>query len=424
MKFPWTLAAVAFMLAACSARAAADEAAAPPARAMSLQESYALARARSETLAIHQEIIQATEGRFRQALSGVLPKLSFSASEKWQDGNGGSSFTLPRVPERKFTVTQPLFSGFKEFAAMSGSRAERREREHERAHAEQQLLVDVSDAFYQLAAYQRDMKILDATRAVLDDRFAQLEERERLGRSRPTELASTDAQLRRLEAERERVRSLELVGRQILEFLTGVEGTVALEDDPDQPLVIGQEVNYVAKADLRPDVQAAREAWQVAVQEVKVARAQWFPTVSAESNYYTKRVGSAADVDWDALVKVDVPIFQGGKASGATSEASADARQARLVFLRTQREAAQDIRQLYAQLHGANARTAALRDALRSAEDEYRLEAEDERLNLVNHLDVLDALQRLQDARRELLQSQYEAKRLYWRLQAATGETL
>ncbi len=414
------------VLGIAAAPAAALEGDAPPpeANALTLQECYALARERSETLAIHQEIIRETEGRFLQALSGALPRLSFSASQKWQDGNGGSSSTLPRVPERKFTVTQPLFSGFKEFAAMAGSRAERREREHERAQAEQLLLVDVSDAFYQLAAYQQDVKVLEAIHAALDDRLGQLKERERLGRSRQSELVSTEAQLRRLEAEQERVQSLERVARQILAFLTGLDGATVAADDPSQPIALGQEVSYVAKSDLRPDVQSAQDAWQVSVQAVNIARAQWFPTVSAESNYYTKRVGATADVDWDALIKVDVPIFQGGKAYGGTSEAAAKARQARLVLLRTQREAAHDIRQLYAQLQGAQERTRALQEALHASEEEYRLEAEDERLNLVNHLDVLDALQRLQDARRELLASQYEAKRLYWRLQAATGETL
>ena len=36
----------------------------------------------------------------------------------------------------------------------------------------------------------------------------------------------------------------------------------------------------------------------------------------------------------------------------------------------------------------------------------------------------LQVLQALQDARREFLHAQHEAKRLYWQLQVATGQTL
>jgi len=40
-------------------------------------------------------------------------------------GSDNSNFTLRERPEAKFTLRQPLFSGFKEFAAMAGSKAER-----------------------------------------------------------------------------------------------------------------------------------------------------------------------------------------------------------------------------------------------------------------------------------------------------------
>ena len=70
------------------------------------------------------------------------------------------------------------------------------------------------------------------------------------------------------------------------------------------------------------------------------------------------------------------------------------------------------------------ARTAALQEALNAAAENYRLQAEDYKLNLVSNLDVLQALQTLQDARREFIHVQHETKRLYWQLQVATGQTL
>ena len=110
---------------------------------LTLDEAYRLALSRSEEIAIRRELIKEAEGRFVQAISGALPRASFQLSEKRQDGSGSSAFTLKEVPERKFVFSQPLFSGFKEFAAIAGSRSERTQRRHEQARAQHLLHTDV-----------------------------------------------------------------------------------------------------------------------------------------------------------------------------------------------------------------------------------------------------------------------------------------
>ena len=124
------------------------------------------------------------------------------------------------------------------------------------------------------------------------------------------------------------------------------------------------------------------------------------------------------------MLKVDVPLFQGGKTVGAVKSAASRARQAKLRFERAAREAALDIRNAYAKLKTTMDRTLALEQALAAAEDNYRLQVEDYRLNLVSNLDVLQALQELQDARRDVISARHEANRLYWQLRVASGETL
>ena len=413
------LAAVVGVAGVRVARALSDET--PP---LTLNDCYDLALKRSEVIAIHQEQINETQGRLLQALSTVLPHVSFDLSEKRQDGSGGSAFTLREVPERKFTFSQPLFSGFKEFAALAGSRAERGQRVAEKRRAEQLLLIDVTDAFYLLLEQQEDLQALDASQQALQERARELEERKRLGRSRASEVVSAEAQLRRLEAELERVRSVRTTARQLLAFLTGLEQIDALADPLSTLPDLADEAHYVATAGGRADVRAAAEAWRVAKRATLVTASQFLPTVNLDGNYYTKRAGAAKDVDWDVTLSVDVPIFQGGQALGATQESAGRAREARLQFQRLRRAAELDIRETYAKLQSGMAQTAALDKARAAAEESYRLQADDYRLNLVNNLEVLQALQALQDARRDFIHAQHETKRLYWQLQVATGQTL
>ena len=421
-SLPWLMAALLLIPAAAWADADATTAPHPP--PLTLQECYALALKRSEEIAIHQEQIAETTGRLLQTVSGLLPRASFNLSEKRQDGSGGSAFTLKEVPERKFVFSQPLFSGFKEFAALAGSRAERRQRTHEKRRAEQLLFLDVTDAFYLRLEQEEDLQALAATHDALTERLKELADRQRLGRSRVSEVASATAQLKRLEAEVERVRSLETTAHQLLAFLTGLEHSGALEDAIPTLPSLDDEAQYAAMAGMRPDVQAAAEAWRVAERAVTVAKAKFWPTVDLEGNYYEKRAGAASGVDWDMTLKVDAPIFQGGQVVGSVKEAAARAREAQLQFARTQRLAELDIRETHAKLRADTARTAALQKALEASVENYRLQAEDYKLSLVSNLEVLQALQALQDARREFLHAQYETKRLYWQLQVATGQTL
>ncbi|MBI2104459.1 MAG: TolC family protein [Candidatus Omnitrophica bacterium] len=391
-------------------------------RLLTLADCFALALKRSEEIAISGERLEETRGRFLQALGSALPDVSFVSTDKRQDGTGATAFTLKHIPERRFTFTQPLFTGFKEFAAVAGARAERQGRLHEKARAEQLLFVDVADAFYLLTEQRRDLFALETIRATLLARIEELEDRRRLGRSRASEVASVEAQLRRVEAEMEQARSAETTARQLLEFLTGLP---RLEGVADQEIPLGElapEGAYVGKAAARPDVRAAEEAWRLAQHETAVARADYWPEVDLEGNYYTERVGNAKDVEWDVLLTVDVPIFQGGSAKGAVRSAASRARQAQLRFEQTRRQAELDIRDRYALLQAAVARARALDQAWQAAEENYRLQLEDYRLSLVNTLDVLETLQDLEDARREVIRADYELKRLYWQLLVATGE--
>lgn len=410
-----------WLLGAASLLTIASGATAEPAQPLSLEDSYRRSLKQSEEIALRSERITETEGRFMQALAGMLPRISFSSIDKRQDGSGNSPFTRKSLPERKFVFSQPLFSGFKEFAAMKGSKLEKHQREQEKKRAEQLLQVDVSDAFYLLLEQREQLDILNAIRQNLKDRIRELQERENLGRSRVSEVVAARAQLHRVEADWETVQNQEMVVSQLLQFLTGLDAIGELQKPgPNLPSVHSRET-YLSRANSRPDVKAAEEAVKIAQQQKAVARAQYFPTVNANGNYYVERSGAAEDVKWDASLNVDVPLFQGGEALGANKEAASQLRQAEIILGRARRIAMQEIKDSYAQYEGSLNRLRALREALESTDETYQYEVKEYRLNLVNNLEVLAALQTLQDSRREVIQIMYEAQRLYWKLQAAAG---
>ena len=411
-------------------RSASPDSELPEPISLTLSDCYKLALRQSEVIGISAEQIKIAEARFLQALSIMLPNISFvsadiqqgSASDAFTDVSGALTSSI-KDSQRQFTVTQTLFNGFKAFAGITGSKLERNQFVNQKIRAEQLLLVDVSDAFYLLKEKREDLKALQKTRVALLNRVKELRQRENLGRSRPSEVVNAKAQLYGVEAHIELTKSQEVVARQLLEFLVG--GSVySINDTYDMPSSLEPVNYYVAKSDNRPDVKATKFGWEVAKKEVMIVNSDFLPNVDVEANYYTQRTGSGKGVDWDVTLNVNVPIFDGGLTIGKSNEAIAKAHQQELTYKRTKRLAPYNIRDSYIRLAAAMAIYRKLDKEYKTAKLNYHLQRKDYQLSLVNNLDVLASIQTLQNAQRDSIHAMYEAKRQYWQLRVAVGESI
>lgn len=387
-------------------------------RPLTLQECYKLALKQSELIAVDAELIKQADAHFLEAFGTLLPQVSFSRSDIREHSKISPSSN--KGFEQGFAFKQVLFSGFKEFAAMTGSKFERKQRENEKLRAEQLLFVDVSDAFYLLMELQEDLNTLKAIRGAFIDRIKELESRVSLGRSRTSEVVSTETQLYTIEDQIELDKSQVEVARELLEFLTGKPIGEITESEPR--FFLKEESVYLSKASMRPDVQAANFAWQLDQKGVVVARSGFFPQLNLETYYFGHRDSAPTDSRWNMLFTVDVPIFEGTTTYGKVKEAVSQARESELLFKRAFRSVASDIHDAYVNARADLLRTAILETAVKSAERNYKLQLEDYKLSVVNNLDVLTAIQSLEDVRRNFIHISYESKRFYWQLLVAAGE--
>ncbi|HRZ87036.1 MAG TPA: TolC family protein [bacterium] len=387
-------------------------------RALTLKECYRLALKQSELIAIRGELIKEAEAHFLQAFGTVMPQASFVRAERRQHSDITPSAN--KGFDQQFVFTQLLFSGFKEIARMSASKFEKKSRTDEKTRAEQLLFTDVSDAFYLLLELRDDLETLDVIKKALMERVAELKEREAIGKSRASEVVMTQVQLYTLEAEVELVRAQERVARELLEFLIG--GPADEIVDPDASIAVKPECDYVAEAPSRKDVTAAYEAWQAALKRITVARSGYFPTVNIEGDVYTHRFSSPQDAHWAAYFTVDVPVFTGTIVYGDVMQATAIARENELLYQRAKRVAVREIHDAYTIVEAALRRSRILENAQKAAEENYRLQTEDYKLNCVNNLDVLSSIQTLNNTRREHIHAEYQAKRYFWQLLTAAGE--
>lgn len=395
-----------------------------------LQDCYQLASKRSETLAIRKEEIDKTTADFFKATSEALGDVDFIISDsRQQEGSGSSdssvssSFTDPRRHETKFTISQPLFQGFKSLGALQGVGSLRRQRKEEEARSREILFLDVADAFYTLLKLDGDIRIIEDIHHLFEERIADLAEREKIGRSRTSEIVTARSKMRSLEAELAKAKGERSVAEHTLEFLTGIPMT-ALELKDEVKTDENHETldHYLPFAQRRSDVEAQKQAMETAWQGVIVAQSGLWPKITLESNVYGRREGFQSGIDWDLLFKTDVPLFRGGENIGKIKEAVVNFRQARLSYQLAERQARFEIQQAYENWIASENEWKAYRDALKDSDENFRLQKEDYAHQLVNNLDVLEALESFHQARRDTNQVYHEMKINHWKLKIAAGE--
>ena len=399
---------------------------------LTLSDSYRLALKRSEDIGMKTELINEAQGHFYLAMSQILPSFSFQMTHFEQDAskqnNGGASggygiSTRRSTPQKQFVFSQPIFSGFKEIAGVQGAGAEKAQRKFERQRAEELLFMDVVESYYLVIQYRKGLEILNSTHKLLEDRLKELTERVKLGRSRDSELVTALADLNLIEFDIEEASRLEAISRQLLEFYIGrdIKGELADEDFEGEYTDLPE---YLTKADGRSDVKAQKEAHTLAEKNVIVAQSGFFPSVKLDGNYYTQRVAPQSGNDWDLLFTVDVPIFDGAQTIGDVKVAASQRESARLDFEKTRRLARLDIKDAYENFKYAQKEERTLKNAAEASKKSYELQSEEYRLNLVNNLDVLDALRQYQVVARTLNLAHYQMKRNFWNLKVAVGETI
>lgn len=392
---------------------------------LTLKEAYRLALIRSETVAMKKETINEAQGHFYQAFNYIMPSVDFVMTRSDQDSQTGSGdFYRRSTPQKKFSFSQPLFSGFKEFAALKGAGAEKGQRLSELQRAKELLFQDVVEAFYAVRQYKKELELLNRTKKILENRLTELKRRARIGRSRDSEAELTAADLHTTQADAEEARRLLTVSIQLLEYCIGRPVTEDLADDPVTHDVSKNINSYLAKSHMRSDVRAAKDFFSLAEQNVVVAQSGLFPSVKATGNSYTQRVGWQEGNNWDLLLTVDVPVFEGTQVIGDIKTAVAQRESARHQYSKTKRLAELDIRNCYESYQSAALQENMLKEAKRASQKSFELNESDYRSNLVSNLEVLDSLRRYQAAHTRYNRAQYLAKRMYWRFKVAVGEAV
>ena len=389
--------------------------------AVTLRQSYEAAIKRSEDLATQQELVTQAEERYSQAMGAVLPNVNFIGTYLRQDQGAGTASTSLSPQEQhtyKIAANQPLFRGFREYAALKQTRILSQGQGYLRDQAFLQLFQDTAQAFYQVLSNEKDLINLQNEREVNQKRLKEVMQFRKLGRSRDSDVLSVQSNIASLDSLIETAKTSILTARTVWAFLTGMAQGTALADQETFPQSLDSVSSFLNRVDERPDVKAAKEFVDASERGVSIARGGHLPSLDLNGNYYFDRPGYLSEVKWDVSLGLTFPIFQGGAIQSGVRVAASQLKVEELALSKTRRNAEAQIESFYDQVNGDLSQIDKQKQAIEIYQKTYEAEMKDYRFGLVTNLDVLLALNKAEESARALDRLIFQFRTDYLKLQA------
>tara|TARA_R110002020_G_scaffold19111_12_gene66453 strand:- start:4437 stop:5888 length:1452 start_codon:yes stop_codon:yes gene_type:complete len=383
----------------------------------SLPELFAQALRHDSDLTRQRYELDATREEAPMARSQLLPQITASGGYLWQDSSNSQTVDelnltgdAPRPAEIDETyyqvqLQQPLFS-LERWRKMDVANAQISSAELQLAVVEQELALQVSEAYIKAYLASQRLGLLESQQASLDLQVRQASRSFDLGIGNRVDLLEAQSRYDQavsdaVEAENELDNALSE-----LERLTGVtprfQGsapgeltTVTLNGD------IGNPDEWIPRTDQNLNVLLAQQEQQVTQANTSVRRSGYYPEVNLTLSYSDRQSEDylRESEDYRANVEVSVPIYRGGYTNASVRQGEKRIEAGHAAVDNERNLAIQEVRQRIRGLNGGERRLEALNQAISSSQLFLEAAEKGEQLGLRDLVDVLDARASLYDQR-------------------------
>ncbi len=402
------------------------------ARAQSLQELYEAARAYDATYLAARSLAQSAEYRVEQTESLVRPRLDAGVSAT------GLQTDLPSLGTKSSTTVQgtltgryPLFNQVNR-ASVDQARKSLESAQAELETAEQDLILRVAQAYFDVLGAQDTLATTRANKAGTSEQLASAKRNFEVGTATITDTREAQAKFdlgtaSEIAAENDlrakRIALDQLVGRAGVVPKPLLVPVVLPSTSPDNP------EEWVTLADAQhPSVRRARVALDVASLEINKARAGNLPTVDAVATLGSGDArGSAVNLTGTTTsatigVQLNWSLYNGGAVSNRIKETLLLEEKSRNDLEAARRSVAQDTRVRFFNVQSGLSQVKALEAA--EASSKLALEATQlgYRVGVRVNLDVLNSQTQLFSTQRDLARARYDVLVGGLRLRQAAGQ--
>jgi outer membrane protein TolC len=385
----------------------------------------------SDEIRIGQAQLEVTGAQVTQARASGLPALNLRGSYTQQTRNARAAIVSAGIFGQNYTytttlaLTQPIFQGGRIFAGMRAAADAREASRQNLAETRSRLTLNAQTAYLD-AILARELVIIQEENAKLADaRLLQVQQLEKAGRASRYDLLKARVDRANLEPALLQARSntalADIELKQLLNYPS--EAVLVLVNELDTAALrasVASIVSSVAGVPNRASVRAAEATLDVRREGVRVARADFMPTISAFFNngYTALPSASGFPTVWGQTsaancpagsdpsrvcqnngwypdrsfgVQMAWPLFDGLRTKGAVDLAGAQERVARAQLEQARELVAVEVARAQAEFTRADAVYNTLQQNTTEADEAYRIAALRFERGLGTQLEVNDA---------------------------------
>ncbi len=410
-----------------------------PAAAQDLQQVYRDAKAYDAQYASARYALQAGLEKLPQGRALVLPTLGLSAATT-TNHLGLSPYGPNPIPQSgrtfynrnyQLSFSQPVFRP-QNWLQFDQAEQQVRQAEATFGQAGQDLIVRVSQAYFDVLAAQDTLALVGAQKTAIGEQLAQAKRNFEVGTATITDTHEAQARFdlsfaQEISAQNDldnKKKALSQITGKDYAALKPLRAQVQLS--PPNPNSMNDWVALAEKQAYPVAIQDA--ATQIANLAAKISRAGHYPTVDLVATYgQTEQTGSTVSGNSAQLnlgtigLQLAVPLYQGGAINSREREAAANYEKAKQDLENARRSSVLLTQQSYLAVINGVAQVRALDQALissQSALDSNKLGYE---VGVRINIDVLNAQQQLFSTRRDLAVARYNTITSHLRLKAAAG---
>jgi outer membrane protein len=412
------------------------------ARAEGLLDLYEAARAYDATWQSARSQYEATIFRAEQSRAGLLPQAGLSAGVTRSSADTDISALGP-VPatssDRNFTTqqatlsaSQPLYRPANLATYRQGQRTAELA-EYQLVAASQDLMIRVSQAYFDVLAAQDTLAFVRAQKAATAEQLASARRNFEVGTSTITDTREAQARYDLVLAQEIAAENDLRVKRLALDTLVGKTNT---QPNPlAAPLVVpapqpADPEAWVAAAETAsPAIQQARKAVEIAELETDKAKAGHKPTLDLTTSYgIVKNAGGSSTLANDSRNKngnvglaFNLPLFAGFATQNRIRETLSLEEKARSDLEATRRQVAQAVRTAFFGVQSGQGQVRALEAAEASSQSALDANRLGYQVGVRINIDVLNAQSQLFQTKRDLAAARYNVLLGHLRLRQANG---
>ncbi|MCC2597596.1 TolC family outer membrane protein [Pusillimonas sp. MFBS29] len=405
-----------------------------PAPEQDLLDIWQMALQRDPIYAASRAGREAEQEKIPQARARLLPYISADAVAEQSDRRRISGMNDSRSDGRalwSLTLTQPIidlraWGGLEQAEYIAGLA------DIQQANAYQDLLLRVSQAYFDVLAAQDTLRALRAQKAAIDTQLRAARQGFELGSTTIADTYEAQSRLDLINANELQAENLLQLSRdQLARLINERPGRLAtlpsdtalpaptpnrLTDWMDQSRQSSLEVTY------------AELTARIAETQIEIAKAERYPRLSLQA-----QTGSATDrglyetnngprsLNSSVGLQLSIPIFTGGGISSVVREQTSRLQQARYSLENARRQAVEATQRHFSGVTSGLAQISALQAAERSSLASLQANQTGYEVGVRVNIDVLNAQQQLYETQRGLARARYDTLMNGLRLKASSG---